>query len=306
MKVQSHDPIIESVRQRINEELSAMAETLSLPLNAFPFREIRAAAGASLDRIAHHLRRKDVFNAAVSTSQEASRIYVQNRVIRIGCYPVSADPFHWGHLLIGLNAMARFELDKVIYVLAGSDERKPGITPPAIRHPIGRTILNMFTPLFDYLPRGGSGDPDGESSLFKLLALNRDQMIDAFYIAGSDHCRRVDPATGNADTVQKLEDNMTNGIYGFNDTRHRVFPIFVKRGLAACRIKTQLEVSFMPGLPFDVSSTAIRQAFAGKEEGDKLAFLPHTAYLYIRALGLYTTGESTEQKKRMLPVKRAA
>jgi hypothetical protein len=247
-----------------------------------------------------------MLDAAVRTSQKASKIHVRNRKIRIGCYLVSADPFHWGHLLIGLNAMARFELDKVIYVFAGSHEYKSGITPPAIHDPMGRTILNMLTPLFDYLAQGGSGDLDGESSLFKLLALNRDQVIDAFYIAGSDHCRRVDPATGNADTLQKLEDNMTNSIYGFNDTRHRIFPIFVKRGLAACRVKTLLEVSCMPGLPFHVSSTVIRQAFGGTQERDKLAFLPHTAYLYIRALGLYTTGGRAEQKENPLLVKRAA
>jgi hypothetical protein len=287
----------------IHEELAAMAGRLSLPLNAFPFREISAQAEASLDRIAYHLNSRETVNAGIRTSREASGVYVQDRVARIGCYPVSADPFHWGHLLIGLSAMARFKLDKVIYVLSGSDERKPGMTPPGIRHPIGRTVLNLFTPLFDFSPGGGTGDPDGESSLFRLLALNPDQMIDAFYIAGSDHCRRVDPATGNADTVQKLEENMSNGIYGFNGTRHRIFPVFVKRGLAECSVKTPLRVSCMPGLPFDVSSTAIRRAFAGREDRDKLAFLPHTAYLYIPALGLYTTRRRAEPKEGPLPSK---
>jgi len=307
MHFQSHHPVIESVRQIILEELTAMARVLSLPLNAFPFREIWAEAETSLDRIAYHLKSGDTVNAGIRTSQEASGLYVRDRVARIGCYPVSADPFHWGHLLIGLSAMARFKLDKVIYVLSGSDERKPGMTPPAIRHPVGRTLLNMFAPLFDYSPVARAGDLDGESSLFNILALNPDRTIDAWYIAGADHCRRVDPGTGNTDTVQKLEDNMSNSIYGFNRRRHHIFPVFVKRGLAECSIKTPLQVSYMPGLPFDASSTVIRRACAGREGRDKLALLPHTAYLFIQALGLYTPGRQVEHKRGgSPPIRRVA
>jgi hypothetical protein len=306
MKPQSHEAVVESVRQMIIKEVAAMARTLNLPLNGFPFNEISADAEASLDRIACHLNGGETVSAGVRVSQDASRIYAQDRVARIGCYPVSADPFHWGHLLIGLSAMARFKLDKVIYVLSGSDERKPGMTHPGTRHPIGRTILNMFKPLFDYSPGGDAGDADGESGLFHLLALNPDRKIDAFYIAGSDHCRRADPATGNPDTVQKLEENMTNGIYNFNGKIHRVFPIFVRRGLAECSVKTPLHVSCMPGLPFDVSSTAIRRAFAGREDRDKLAFLPYTGYLYIRALGLYSPGRQVGNEERSPSIRQVA
>ncbi len=283
-----------------------MAQLLTMPLRASPFSDILAEAAAYLDRIACHLNNGEVISAGIRVSEGAPGMWVRDRVLRIGFYPVSADPFHWGHLLIGLSAIARFKLNKVVYVLSGSDERKPGMTPPGIRHPMGRTILNRFTPLFDYARGGRDRDSDGESSLFHLLALNPDQMIDAFYIAGSDHCRRIDPVTGHADTVQKLEENMSDGLYGFDGKRHRIFPVFVKRGSAECSVETSLRVLCMPGLFFDVSSTMIRRALAGRGTTDKLALLPHTAYLYIRALGLYTTGRRAEQNEYLPSAKRVA
>jgi hypothetical protein len=153
-------PITETVKGRIQKELFDMAQELGVTFTASPFTEIWAEAEFYLDLIASHLNRREIMSSAMTGSNEETEKAEFSRALRIGFFPVSADPFHWGHLLIGLSAMARFTLDKVIYVLSGSDERKPGMTPPGIRHPMGRSILNLFTPLFDYSSAALESDLD--------------------------------------------------------------------------------------------------------------------------------------------------
>jgi nicotinic acid mononucleotide adenylyltransferase len=299
-------PITETVKGRIQKELFDMAQELGVTFTASPFTEIWAEAEFYLDLIASHLNRREIMSSAMTGSNEETEKAEFSRALRIGFFPVSADPFHWGHLLIGLSAMARFTLDKVIYVLSGSDERKPGMTPPGIRHPMGRSILNMFTPLFDYSSAALESDLDGESSLFKILASHQARRINAFYIAGADHGRRFDPDAGQPDTFQKIEEHVRRKMYGFDSKKHRIFMIFVKRGVAKCSVETQSNVSCMPGVPFEASSSAIRRALAGREEIDRLALLPHTAYLYIKALDLYTSKRQVEPSHGPLPTKRVA
>jgi nicotinic acid mononucleotide adenylyltransferase len=300
------NPITEVIKGRILKELSDMAEEIDIRLSASPFKEIWADAEFYLDLITSQLNNREVIPVSITKPHEESEKAESERTLRVGFYPVSADPLHWGHLLIGLSAMARFKLDKVVYAIAGHDPRKPEMTPPTARHPMGQSILNMFTPLFEYSPVALEDELDGESSLFKMLALHGGRRIKAFYIAGSDHCRRVDPVTGSADTIQKLEEHVRSKMYGFDGRRQRISLIFVKRDPAECSINTRLNVSYIPSLPFNASSTVIRWALAGRESRDKLALLPYTAYLYIRALGLYVPSRQVGGKGMSLPVKRVA
>ena len=283
-----------------------MAGELGMALTTSPFAEIWAEAEFYLDLISSHLNHREIMPVAIPGSEDEAERATFSRALRIGFFPVSADPFHWAHLLIGLSAIARFKLDKIVYIISGYDTRKPEITPPTIRHPMGRSILNMFTPLFDYSSAALEGDLDGESSLFKILASRQAQRINAFYIAGADHGRRFDPDAGQPDTVQKIEEHVRRKMYGFDRKKHRISMIFVKRGVAKCSVETRSNVSCMPGVPFEVSSSAIRRALAGRERIDRLALLPHTAYLYIRALGLYASERQVEPSHGPLPTKRVA
>jgi nicotinic acid mononucleotide adenylyltransferase len=296
-------PITEAIKGRMLAELTDMAAVINIPLAASPFKEIWAEAEFSLDQITSHLSSRKLFPASIADSAEEGERTGFGRAARIGFYPVCADPFHWGHLLVGLSAIARFKLDKVIYIIACHDARKPEMTPPAARHAMGRSILSMFTPLFDYSDAAMEGDLDGESSLFKVLASLPAQRINAFYIAGSDHCRRMDPETGATDTVQKL---LRTRAWGFDSERHRVSMIFVRRGKAESSAKTRLGVSHMPGMPFEASSTIVRRALSSKEGIDRLALLPYTAYLYIQALELYTRKPRIERREGSLAVERVA
>jgi nicotinic acid mononucleotide adenylyltransferase len=299
-------PITEVIKGRIQKELADMAGVLGVALTTSPFREIWAEAEFYLDLIGSHLNNGKLTSGPMAGSREEMGKVAFSRALRIGFFPVSADPFHWAHLLIGLSAMARFKLNKVVYVISGYDARKPAITPPTIRHAMGRSILNMFTPLFDYSSAALEGDLDGESSLFKILASHQAQRINAFYIAGADHGRRFDPDAGQPDTIQKIEEQVRRKTYGFDSKKQRISMIFVERGVAKWSVEARLNISCMPGVPFEASSSAIRRALAGREKIDRLALLPYTAYLYIRALGLYASEQQAEPNRGPLPTKRVA
>ena len=239
-----------------------MAREIGISLATSPFSEIRAEADFYLDLIASHLNRREMIPAAITRSKEAVERAAPSRALRIGIYPVSADPFHWAHLLIGLSAIARFKLDKIIYIISGYDARKPEMTSPAIRHPMARSILNLFTPLFSLLVRRSGRQPGWRIESLQDSGFTSGPKDQRILFAGADHCRRFDPGTRQPDTVQKMEEHVRNKMYGFDGTKHRISMIFVRRGVTKRGVDTRLNVSYMPGVPFEASSSAIRRTLA--------------------------------------------
>jgi hypothetical protein len=56
--------------------------------------------------------------------------------------------------------MAFLKLDKIVFVIAGKDDRKPLMTAPETRHQLGISVLENFAPIFcapmpSYFPAGG-------------------------------------------------------------------------------------------------------------------------------------------------------
>jgi hypothetical protein len=274
-----YNPVTEAIRDRLYCELTTMAEVLNSPITRPPFSQILLSLDTLLDEAADLLNAGEIdpFTAIRTSPEQQAQKFTDAR-LRIGFYPISANPFHWGHLLIGLSALTRLRLDSVVYIISGDDPRKPSLVSPESRHRLGKKILSLFAPLFRYSAIALGNNLDGETNIFNILALNPQQKIDAFYIVGSDHYHRVNPGTGDPDTIQKLEDNMRNRLSGVDGTRHCVSALFIKRGNIPCRVATSLAVSFIPALPFNASSTMIRNAFLGREPLDTLALLPYTAF----------------------------
>ncbi len=146
-------------------------------------------------------------------------------------------------MLAGLSALVRFRLDKVVYLISGSDPRKPSMISAEIRHFMGKEVLKMFAPLFGYSSSAMGSNDDGETNMFKMLALNPEQRIDAFYIVGADHYHRINPKTGGADTIQKIEEHLARNTGNFNDAFHSVSIIFIERGARSHSVETDLPVS---------------------------------------------------------------
>lgn len=271
--------IINRVRGRFNAQLEGMsrAEPEDKPLLDLVGRE----GNALLIAIDGLMAKGEIDpRAKFRASPSDPPVPVVDRELRVGVYPVAADPFQWGHLLIALRAVEAFRLDKVVFVLAGDDPRKPNMTKTDFRHPMGRAVLDEFAPFFEYSAIAVGTQHDGETNIFRILSLNPGQRMQAFYLVGGDHYRLKDK-NGNPDTLPKLESNRTDPGLGFNPAIHAIKAAFIQREGSEEHVPTTLETFFLPEVPFAASSTLVRDG--------KHALMPYSAYRYVqrRRPGLY-------------------
>lgn len=273
---------VAAVRERLEAQLKGMEAELggSDPI----FDHVRQEGRRALDAVEARMRAGETDPSLPLRTHDAQpQAAAAARPVRVGVYPVAADPFQWAHLLIGLRALAEFRLDKVVYVLAGDDPRKPNMTKAAQRHPMGRAVLDVFAPFFEYSPIAVGTTYDGETNIFRMLALNADRAVEAVYLVGGDHYKLKDK-NGNDDTLPKIEKKLASGTAGDVPGLHTVKVGFVSRGDEGETVPTTLDVKFLAHVPFEASSTLVR--------GGKLALMPFAAFDWVRrhAPGLYGIG----------------
>ncbi|MBI5240218.1 MAG: hypothetical protein HY926_07075 [Elusimicrobia bacterium] len=281
VSVDAYSPAVARVSLSIESQLAAMA---ALPGHSSDplFATIARNAQGFLKAIDAHIKAGVIDpRASIRTSESDGAKPVVGRQLRVGIYPVAGDPLHWAHLLIGLQAIAQLKLDKVVFVMAGDDPRKPDMTKAAVRHPLGRAVLETFAPFFDYSAVAVGTDYDGETNIFRLLALNPAQKLDAYYLVGDDHYK-LKNASGGDDTIPKLEKNRLKPGLGFDPDLHEVSAAFIQREGHTEEVPTELDVQFLPQIEFEASSTAVRKH-------GRYALMPYSAYDYVRRhkLGLY-------------------
>ena len=184
------------------------------------FRDISNSCKSLLDDVAFLINTGQINPfSAIRTSSDEPAAQVTDSPLRIGVYPVTANPFHWAHLLIGLSALTRHKLDKIIYIISGYDPHKPVLVNAEARHRAGKKILNLFAPFYKYSSIALGGNHDGETNIFRLLALNpeqKSQMHTIWLVQITTSAAILQPAS-LIHTIQKLEDNLRNKIYGFNE-----------------------------------------------------------------------------------------
>jgi nicotinic acid mononucleotide adenylyltransferase len=210
----------------------------------------------------------------------AQPVAPNTRPIKVGVYPVAGDPLHWGHLIVALRAIGDLSIDKVVFVLAGDDPRKQTMTPVADRHPMGQEVLGLFAPFFTYSPIAIGTQFDGETNIFRLLALNSGAPVEAWYMVGDDHYRLKDKS-GNPDTLPKLEANREKFLGG-DGALHRLKVAFIERERPTEAVPTSLEVKFVKHAGFEASSSEVR---AGN-----FALVPDVVRRYALDKGLYGLG----------------
>lgn len=282
--VDAYSPAVARVSLNIESQLAAMA---AVPGNENDplFSTIARKAQDFLKAIDGHIKSGAIDpNVSIRTSDSDRAKPVMDRHLRVGVYPVAGDPLHWGHLLIALQAIAELKLDKVVFVMAGDDPRKPNMTKAAIRHPLGRAALDTLAPFVDYSAIAVGTEYDGETNIFRLLALNPGQMMNAYYLVGDDHYK-LKNAAGGDDTIPKLEKNRLKPELGYDAKVHDMSVAFIERETKAATrtlIPSSIEVRFLPELEFEASSTEVRKH-------SRYALMPYSAYDYVRRhkLGLY-------------------
>ncbi len=285
---ESPERLIHRIADNVLTELHQMLTTLGDSASTLDFASLEQCALTSLSHILRLMQSGECSPwAGVKHSPDQPLLPPSDRTARIGVFPIAANPLHWAHLIGGLLAMDNLGLDKVIYVIAGGDPRKPSLASTKTRHDMARSVLELFHPLFEYSSIARGGAASGEENLFKILAMNPRQSIHAFYIAGGDHYQRRDPASGRPDTIQKLEDGVAHTLNGNGQSLHRVAAVFLERGRPGHRIETSLDVRWLGGPPVETSSTVIRSALPDPSQWEKLSTLPFAAFSSIRENHLY-------------------
>jgi hypothetical protein len=253
-----------------------MAGDLEISLDESPLNRIRNRAFECLDIIEDYLERAAIDPSfSLRLSEEGSVCETVDRTVRLGVYPVNGNPMHWGHLLCALGAIATHKLDRVVVVIQGIDARKHhmSIATERHRHEMARRIIAGFQPLLAYSSIGRGTKCTGEQNIFRLLRLNPEQPIHAFYMAGSDHCRIVDDR-GRPDTPLRLERNLEDDRLAFDPDVHSLTVIFIDRGEGPDEeIPTELPTDFVPQI-LDASSSDVRDG--------RIALTPHENLRYIR------------------------
>jgi hypothetical protein len=263
------------VRRRLREQLLSASRELEDP-ESHILETVAREGDRALARIQQRLDAHEIDPSRRIRLAESDAPVDQDSHARIGVYPVAADPFQWGHLLIALRAVGDLGVDKVVFVLAGDDARKPTMTPVITRHPMGLEVLSAFAPFFEYSPIAVGTTFDGETNIFRILALNPERRVDAWYMVGDDHYALVDKK-GNPDTLPKLEANILKPM-GHSPTLHALKVAFIKREHPGTVVPTDLEVRFLEHVGFDASSTQVR--------GGRHTLMPYSAYRFVQDEGL--------------------
>jgi nicotinic acid mononucleotide adenylyltransferase len=282
-----------AIGERISREFSCMQDTLGDHVSVDEFLAMERWTRSALARIGDLITQGHIEPAIKERQRsETTRASLRRHPLRLGVFPIAGNPIHWGHLLGGLAVMERFQLDKVLFVVAGTDPRKPSLAHELIRHRIAREVLSLFQPLFEYSPLALRTTKPGEVSVFRLFAGSNAPMH-VFYLAGSDHAQRFDAHTGCPDTIQRLETGVRRRLSGFNPCIHRLSAVFLDRGERSAPIESFLDVRWIDELPLRTSSTMIRGALTGHQPLCELIALPFTAYRTICIHGMYRIEETS-------------
>ena len=270
-------PLLRQMEQRLLRQLRLVARDRGQDAHAAPYGWIAAQLRRSLVRIGRHVDEGTIDLEEVVRRSEGERAGpARDRVLRLGVFPLSANPLHWGHVLFPLEAIAELGLDRVVLVVQGGDPRKGAALAQTLRHrhQLVREALVLFEPLLDYSNVGRSNVRPGESNLLELIRLNAPRRMEVWYMAGCDHARCRDDA-GRPDTLARLA--AVAGASAFDPHRHRLRALFARRGCGIpdpCGVRSPVPVRFLPEVLL-ASSTAVRR-------GD-LSLVPFAVLEYLRA-----------------------
>ena len=231
----------------------------------------------------------------IRLSESSPPVSEKEPPLRIGVYPLAANPLHWGHLLVGLTSLVAMRLDSVVFVIAGSDARKPGLVPSQIRHRLARDVIETFQPFFSYSPIALGTDLDGEMNLGRLFALNPGVPLHAFYIAGADHYRRWNEQ-GTPDTIEKLEQVAREHA---SDSSRAISAVFIDRpdqrtGAGSARTRSWTCTSFPPCLSSAHPRLPVRRSAGTSSQRPSRACRTPRLRKFVRS-GCTTEGRRAER-----------
>jgi len=114
---------------------------------------------------------------------------------RVGVYPFTANPMHWGHIAFAFTLMDQLNLDQIVFLVHGQIGHKRlaenAVVPDEFRHKTTEEIMRKLGALVQYSNVGVGNSNVGEFNIYELLKINPNQEIQAFYLTGSENEKRV-------------------------------------------------------------------------------------------------------------------
>jgi len=113
--------------------------------------------------------------------------------MKVGFFPTTGDPIHYGHLFGAMKALKTLELD-IVYIQVCGDlkNHKPDKVSKHHRHQMAKLAIKEFSPYLKYTPIGYDNSLMGEDN-FVLFVNSKNQLnIQKFYyITGSENAHLV-------------------------------------------------------------------------------------------------------------------
>jgi hypothetical protein len=293
------EPVTRSIEVGLIPELACMARFLGRAPHNKPVSDIRRRLVAALDAVEALIVEGAIQPwRRVRLSAEDAQQPISLRPLRLGVYPLSANPIHWGHVLAGLSAMVHGRLDKVVYIVT-TEEGRADMLPKESRHEAARELLKSFEPLLCYSPIARETSSDGESSVFHILDLNPTTRIDAFFLAGAKKCRRRNSITGEPETIEKLENGVLRRIYARRNNdgeMHSLSLLFLQGQEGFVAPQTFIPLRFIPSPMPDACSREILHALSKKRDPEVLSALPFSVFHHMQEA--VRAGKMNELKSR--------
>jgi hypothetical protein len=114
---------------------------------------------------------------------------------KIGVFPLTANPIHWGHVIASLAAIDALQLDTMIFLPAGHIDYKPVSDSDDVsehdRHVMVRNAIKVFYPILQYTDVALGTDKPGECAIHDLRKLNACRKLSFTLVWGAENETRV-------------------------------------------------------------------------------------------------------------------
>jgi len=267
------EPVTRSIEVAVLPELACMGRLFGRSSRYRLINEIRCQLSGLLDAVGTLIVEGAIQPwRCVRLSSDEPELPLSLRPVRLGIFPLSGDPVHWGHVLAALSAMAQARLDKVVFVVRGGCGGES--VPEDVRQETVREVMKGFEPLLSYSPVGRECGNDATEDVFGLLDLNPLVRIDAFYIVSADQADKAHTRALAEEVSRRARESAKKG-----GSMHSVSLLCLSPTGETCAEQgTPVPVRVVPGPMPQACAEDIRAALAGDRDSEILSTVPFSVY----------------------------
>jgi hypothetical protein len=277
------DSVTGDILMQVITELASMMSLLGRTSAGKRIMKIQARARTLLHEVACLITAREINPwIRLRLSPEESPVPVSAHPSRVGVFPLSANPIHWGQLLTGLSLMARAKLDKIVYVIANEFSPSVELYPEELRRRAAEEAISLFQPLFTLVPASAGKAIGGPASLFRLLGLNNQHVMELFYVWAYE--------SGVSTSVMEIMDALWGGGNTHSSGRENQCPVSLIRvdaGRPDSPVSLNQRILAIPQPLPRISTAAVRAALLSPLHRDELSALPACAFRQLRVLSSF-------------------